>query len=96
MLFAAVVAAASAALVAPTAHAADGKYVALGDSYTVAVGTRTYDDPDDACRRGPTAYPRLWAQQHRRSGSWRRPARGRPRPTSSTTRSRRSPPTPRW
>jgi lysophospholipase L1-like esterase len=46
------------------APAAIGKYVALGDSYAVAPGTRTYDDPDDACRRGPLAYPRLWAAAH--------------------------------
>lgn len=49
---------------ATAANAADGKYVALGDSYTVAVGTRNYDDPDDPCRRGPLAYPRLWAEAH--------------------------------
>ncbi|MER5498103.1 MULTISPECIES: SGNH/GDSL hydrolase family protein [unclassified Streptomyces] len=49
---------------ATPAHAADGKYVALGDSYTVGVGTRTYDNPDDACRRGPLSYTRLWAAQH--------------------------------
>ncbi|NEW70781.1 SGNH/GDSL hydrolase family protein [Streptomyces rhizosphaericus] len=55
---------------APGAYAADveptaaGTYVALGDSYAVAPGTRVYDNPDDPCRRGPLAYPRLWAQQH--------------------------------
>ncbi|WNI32250.1 SGNH/GDSL hydrolase family protein [Streptomyces sp. ITFR-6] len=49
---------------APSAHAAGGKYVALGDSYTVGVGTKTYDNPDDACRRGPLSYSRLWAAQH--------------------------------
>ncbi|TDC75159.1 SGNH/GDSL hydrolase family protein [Streptomyces hainanensis] len=48
----------------PTAQAADGRYVALGDSYTVAPGTRTYDDPNDACRRGPLTYTRLWAAAH--------------------------------
>jgi lysophospholipase L1-like esterase len=53
-----------AATLAPTASAAGNKYVAMGDSYAVAVGTRTYDNPDDACRRGPLAYPRLWAAQH--------------------------------
>lgn len=52
------------------AHAADAEptaaatYVALGDSYAVAPGTRVYDNPDDPCRRGPLTYPRLWAQQH--------------------------------
>lgn len=68
-LFATAVAACLAFAVAPGAQAAGqaaaaGKYVALGDSYAVAVGTRTYDNPDDACRRGPLAYPRLWAAQH--------------------------------
>lgn len=56
--------AAVAVSVAPAASAAGGKYVALGDSYAVAVGTRTYDDPNDACRRGPTSYTRLWAAAH--------------------------------
>ncbi|MFF3753639.1 SGNH/GDSL hydrolase family protein [Streptomyces sp. NPDC002018] len=46
------------------AQAADGRYVALGDSYAVAPGTRTYDDPNDECRRGPLTYTRLWAAQH--------------------------------
>ncbi|RBM13818.1 SGNH/GDSL hydrolase family protein [Streptomyces sp. PT12] len=55
---------------APPAQAADsgtqaaGKYVALGDSYTTAPGTGTYDDPDAECRRGPLTYPRLWAAAH--------------------------------
>lgn len=49
----------------PAAAAAIGKYVALGDSYSVAVGTRTYDDAaNDTCRRGPLAYSRLWAAAH--------------------------------
>ncbi|MFE7118448.1 SGNH/GDSL hydrolase family protein [Streptomyces sp. NPDC057654] len=48
----------------PRRDAAAGKYVALGDSYAVAVGTRKYDNPDDACRRGPLAYPRLWHAAH--------------------------------
>lgn len=64
LLFATVMAFVAVAVIAPGAHAAAGKYVALGDSYTVAVGTRTYDDPADPCRRGPTAYPRLWAAAH--------------------------------
>lgn len=51
----------SAATAAPLAIA---KYVALGDSYTVGVGTYGYDDPNDPCRRGPFAYPRLWAAAH--------------------------------
>ncbi|MGW3953258.1 SGNH/GDSL hydrolase family protein [Streptomyces sp. NPDC004752] len=55
---------------APSAYAADGdlaaagKYVALGDSYAVAPGTREYDNPSDPCRRGPSTYSRLWAAQH--------------------------------
>ena len=56
---------------APGAQAAEGdessaaaKYVALGDSYATAPGTGEYDDPDDPCRRGPSTYSRLWAQQH--------------------------------
>lgn len=52
------------AISAAPAHAAGGKYVALGDSYAVGVGTRTYDNSGDACRRGPLAYSRLWAAQH--------------------------------
>jgi lysophospholipase L1-like esterase len=64
LLFAALLAIVAIATLAPGSQAAEGKYVALGDSYTVAVGTRTYDDPDDACRRGPTSYPRLWAAAH--------------------------------
>jgi len=55
---------ATTTLAASPATAAAGKYVALGDSYTVAVGTRQYDNPDDPCRRGPLAYPRLWAAAH--------------------------------
>jgi lysophospholipase L1-like esterase len=51
----------SAATAAPRAIA---KYVALGDSYAVGVGTYGYDDPNDPCRRGPFAYPRLWAAAH--------------------------------
>ncbi|CCH31871.1 SGNH/GDSL hydrolase family protein [Actinosynnema sp. NPDC047251] len=56
---------ATAALATP-AQAAPlaGKYVAIGDSYTTAPGTRTYDNPNDACRRGPLTYPRLWAAAH--------------------------------
>ncbi|MDI5964640.1 SGNH/GDSL hydrolase family protein [Streptomyces sp. SL13] len=51
-------------MVAPAAHASDGTYAALGDSYAVAVGSNTYDTPATDCRRGPTSYPRLWAAQH--------------------------------
>ena len=49
----------------PAHAAAIGRYVALGDSYAVAVGTRIYDDAaNDTCRRGPLAYSRLWAAAH--------------------------------
>ncbi|QFZ19841.1 SGNH/GDSL hydrolase family protein [Saccharothrix syringae] len=56
---------ATAVLAAP-AQAAPlaGKYVALGDSYATAPGTRTYDDVNDPCRRGPLTYSRLWAAAH--------------------------------
>lgn len=63
-LFAVLLAIVAAVTISPTAYAANGKYVALGDSYAVAPGTRTYDNPNDACRRGPLTYPRLWAAQH--------------------------------
>ncbi|MFE3602238.1 SGNH/GDSL hydrolase family protein [Streptomyces sp. NPDC059142] len=56
--------AAPTAQAAPSGAEAAGKYVALGDSYAVGPGTRSYDDPNDACRRGPLSYPRLWAAQH--------------------------------
>jgi lysophospholipase L1-like esterase len=49
---------------ATNAQAAAGKYVALGDSYAVAPGTYTYDNPADACRRGPLSYTRLYAAAH--------------------------------
>lgn len=69
------VAALTAILLAPSAAVATqetaedqsgkaGKYVALGDSYAVAPGTREYDDPDDECRRGPLSYPRLYAAEN--------------------------------
>ncbi|WP_428936087.1 SGNH/GDSL hydrolase family protein [Streptomyces sp. ACT015] len=69
-LLAAAAAVCLAVTAAPTAQAAGsgaegaGTYVALGDSYAVGPGTRTYDDPADVCRRGPLSYPRLWAAQH--------------------------------
>lgn len=55
-----------AILLPATAAAAPaaGKYVALGDSYAVGVGTYTYDDPNADCRRGPLEYSRLWAAAH--------------------------------
>lgn len=51
-LFAVLLAIVAAVTISPTAYAANGKYVALGDSYAVAPGTRTYDNPNDPCRRG--------------------------------------------
>jgi lysophospholipase L1-like esterase len=39
------------------AHAAAGPYVALGDSYSSGVGTRTYYPDSGSCYRGPQAYP---------------------------------------
>ncbi|OLF09716.1 GDSL family lipase [Actinophytocola xinjiangensis] len=58
--------AAVATFTAPASASLAGKYVALGDSYAVAPGTRTYDDPseNDPCRRGPLTYTRLWAAAH--------------------------------
>lgn len=64
VLFAVLLAFVAAATMSTSAEAAEGKYVALGDSYAVAPGTRMYDDPNDVCRRGPLAYSRLWAAQH--------------------------------
>jgi lysophospholipase L1-like esterase len=38
------------------AHAAPS-YVALGDSYSSGLGTRSYDDDGSGCKRSPYAYP---------------------------------------
>jgi lysophospholipase L1-like esterase len=46
--------------VAP-AHAAPPSYVALGDSYSSGVGTRTYLDDGTDCQRSAYAYPSLIA-----------------------------------
>ena len=43
------------------AHAAGGSYVALGDSYSSGVGTRTYLDDGTDCQRSVYAYPSLIA-----------------------------------
>jgi lysophospholipase L1-like esterase len=52
------------ALLAPAAAAhAAGKYVALGDSYSSGVGTRTYYSDGTSCQRSPKAYPPLVAAQ---------------------------------
>ncbi|HJE59146.1 MAG TPA: SGNH/GDSL hydrolase family protein [Nocardiopsis listeri] len=42
-----------------SAEVADINYVALGDSFSSGLGTADYDD--DGCKRGPAAYPELWA-----------------------------------
>ena len=52
-------AAAVPALAAPATE-----YVALGDSYASGVGTRDYFPDSGDCKRGPKAYPQLWADEH--------------------------------
>lgn len=47
-------------LVAP-AHAAGPSYVAVGDSYSSGVGTRTYISDGTSCQRSVYAYPSLIA-----------------------------------
>ncbi|WP_310963799.1 SGNH/GDSL hydrolase family protein [Nocardioides terrisoli] len=44
------------------AHATGPSYVALGDSYSSGVGTRTYIDDGTSCDRSTYAYPYLVAQ----------------------------------
>ncbi|CAN5623987.1 SGNH family lipase [soil metagenome] len=61
-----VVAVLASTLVAVTgapAQAAGPSYVALGDSYSSGVGTRTYLDDGTSCRRSSYAYPQLLASQ---------------------------------
>ncbi|MBA0128114.1 SGNH/GDSL hydrolase family protein [Haloechinothrix sp. YIM 98757] len=41
------------------AHAGGVSYVALGDSYSSGVGSRTYYESDDECYRSPAGYPAL-------------------------------------
>lgn len=57
----------SAALVAlvgvPPAEAAAPSYVALGDSYSSGVGTRSYLSDGTSCQRSNYAYPKLVATQ---------------------------------
>lgn len=50
-----------ACVLAPLAASAagEGRYVALGDSYSSGLGTRGYTDV--ACRRGPAAFPEVVA-----------------------------------
>ncbi|HEX7716778.1 MAG TPA: SGNH/GDSL hydrolase family protein [Marmoricola sp.] len=45
------------------AHAAGPSYVALGDSYSSGVGTRTYISDGTSCQRSTYAYPYLVASQ---------------------------------
>jgi lysophospholipase L1-like esterase len=45
----------------PGAHAAGAPYVALGDSYSSGVGTRTYINDGTSCQRSVYAYPSLIA-----------------------------------
>jgi lysophospholipase L1-like esterase len=45
------------------AHAAGPSYVALGDSYSSGVGTRTYISDGTSCQRSTYAYPYLIATQ---------------------------------
>ena len=47
--------------VPPAAHAAAPVYVALGDSYSSGVGTRSYIDDGTSCQRSNYAYPKLVA-----------------------------------
>jgi len=55
--------AASVAALSPPASSAGASYVALGDSYSSGVGTRTYYDDGTSCQRSPVAYPSLLAAQ---------------------------------
>ncbi|MCF2526998.1 SGNH/GDSL hydrolase family protein [Yinghuangia sp. KLBMP8922] len=47
--------------VAPSAHAATGRYVALGDSYSAGLGAGSYDSASGNCKRSSKSYPALWA-----------------------------------
>ncbi|MFD5826725.1 SGNH/GDSL hydrolase family protein [Lentzea sp. NPDC060358] len=58
---AAVIALANPASAAPVTAAAVN-YVALGDSYASGLGTGSYDSGTGSCKRGPLAYPALYAQ----------------------------------
>jgi lysophospholipase L1-like esterase len=50
-------------VLAAPAHAAAPAYVALGDSYSSGVGTRSYIDDGTSCQRSNLAYPKLVANQ---------------------------------
>ncbi len=49
--------------ITPPAHAAGESYVALGDSYSSGVGTRSYIDDGTSCQRSTLAYPSLLSAQ---------------------------------
>lgn len=51
-------------LLAPSAQAQAGRYVALGDSYSAGVGAGSYDGASGNCKRSTKAYPALWAAAH--------------------------------
>ena len=59
---AAVLALLGSVLTLDPAGAAGASYVALGDSYSSGVGTRTYIDDGTSCQRSVYAYPYLIAQ----------------------------------
>jgi lysophospholipase L1-like esterase len=50
-----------AAVLIPAASAAATQYVALGDSYSSGVGTRTFYEESGSCKRSPKAYGPLVA-----------------------------------
>ncbi|MGW6446686.1 SGNH/GDSL hydrolase family protein [Lentzea sp. NPDC055074] len=56
-----VTAAAAVIALANPASAAPVNYVALGDSYASGLGTGSYDGSSGSCKRGPLAYPALYA-----------------------------------
>jgi len=60
--FAAVLALLGSVLTLSPAHAAGPSYVALGDSYSSGVGTRTYISDGTSCQRSTYAYPYLISQ----------------------------------
>jgi lysophospholipase L1-like esterase len=60
-LAAAVLCLGATALAVPPAHAASQSYVALGDSYSSGVGTRTYINDGTTCQRSVYAFPSLIA-----------------------------------
>ncbi|GHH46985.1 SGNH/GDSL hydrolase family protein [Lentzea cavernae] len=58
-----VTAAAAVIALANPASAAPANYVALGDSYASGLGTGSYDGSSGSCKRGPLAYPALYAAE---------------------------------